>query len=173
LERVADISPEDEDYVLDIAEAYIANHRPNAEIINGYTGETVHVANVGTQAAVDVIRGREAEEDDHRSFNLPGMIVEAVRFDHVIMRDTQGQTCSARRSQWNGAILTDSIFWECGFWQARFTNAQLQHVDFEGADLSEVDFRGQEPEDRARSRLGTLALVSRERCPLTGTAVGE
>jgi hypothetical protein len=140
LERVADISPEDEDYVLDIAEAYISDHRPVAEIINGYTDQTVHVANVGTQAAVDVIRGRETDED--RSFNLPGMVVEAVRFDNVIMRDTQGQTCSARRSQWHGAILTDSAFWECGFWEARFTNAQLQRVDFEGADLRNVDFTG-------------------------------
>lgn len=146
LERIAEISPKDQDHVLDLAEAYLSNGRPSAEVIDGYTGQTVYVANAGTQAAVDVIRARDEKNDQggpgQRTFHLTGMVVEAARFHDVIMRGTQGQTCTARRSEWDRAVLTGSVFWECGFAGARFTDAELRDVRFEGANLEYADFTG-------------------------------
>lgn len=145
LERVAEISPRDRDRVVDLAEAFIANARPVAKEIRGYTTERrVYVANAGTQAAVDVIRSRKVAEDPdgpgQREFNLPGMVVEAVRFDDVVMRKTQGQACTARMSKWDKADLRGSDFWECGFKWARFVEAKLNDVQFEGSDLEGAVF---------------------------------
>lgn len=145
LERVARISPPDRDRVVDIAEAYLTNARPIAKEIEGYTTKRrVYVANVGTQAAVDVIRFRNSANDPggsgRRTFYLPGMLVEAVRFHDVVMRNTQGQMCTARMSEWNKADLRGSDFWECGFRWARFTDAQLNNVQFEGSDLEGAVF---------------------------------
>ncbi|MGI8310981.1 pentapeptide repeat-containing protein [Saccharopolyspora hattusasensis] len=145
LERVARISPPDRDRVVDLAEAYLTNGRPIAKDILGYTTEgPVSVANVGTQAAVDVIRGRGSEEDPEgpgeRAFKLPGMVVEAVRFHGVVMRKTQGQMCTARMSVWNKADLRGSDFWGCGFKWARFIDAKLNDVTLTEADLEDAVF---------------------------------
>lgn len=104
----------------------------------------MYVANVGTQAAVDVIRFRNFAEDPagpgQRAFHLPGVVVEAVRFHGAVMRDTQGQMCAARMSEWNKADLGGSDFWECDFKWARFTDAKLNNVQFEGSDLEAALF---------------------------------
>jgi hypothetical protein len=145
LERVAEDSPRDRDRIVDLAEAFIANARPVAGKVEGYTaGRWTYVPNGGTQAAVDVIRSREHAEDPDgpgtREFNLPGMVVEAVRFDGVVMRKTRGQACTARWSVWDEADLTGSDFWECGFKRARFVGAELNGVQFEGSDLEGAVF---------------------------------
>ncbi len=146
LQRVARISPGDRDHVLDLAESYLANDRPVARQIEGlYTNERpVYEANVGTQAAVDVIRARVEEEDPggpgERAFRLPGLGVEAVRLHGVVMRHTHAAGCFGRLSEWNGADLRGSDFWECGFKWARFTGAKLADVRFTGADLEDVVF---------------------------------
>lgn len=146
LRRVAQISPDDREHVVDLAESYLANDRPVARPIDLYTddGRPVYEANVGTQAAVDVIRDRNVREDPggpgKRAFRLPGLGVEGVRLHHVVMRDTKAAGCFGRLSEWDGADLTGSNFYQCGFKWARFPDATLREVTFTGAVLEDVVF---------------------------------
>ncbi len=145
LARVAQVSPGDQGRVLDLAEAYIVNDRPVARRPEGYTDERqIYVANTGTQAAVDVIRSRTIARDPggpgQRAFNLPGLVVEAVRFHDVVMRKTQGQACTGRKSEWDRADLRGSDFWSCGFKWARFVDANLHAVQLQSSVLEDADF---------------------------------
>lgn len=101
LRRVAQISPDDREHVVDLAESYLANDRPGARSIGLYTDERpVFEANAGTQAAVDVIRDRVVYEDPvapgMREFRFPGLVVEGVRLHDVVMRGANAAGCYAR-----------------------------------------------------------------------------
>ncbi|WP_277681837.1 hypothetical protein [Saccharomonospora azurea] len=125
LRRVAQISPDDREHVVDLAESYLANDRPGARSIGLYTDERpVFEANAGTQAAVDVIRDRVVYEDPvapgMREFRFPGLVVEGVRLHDVVMRGANAAGCYGALSEWHGADLTGSNFYECAFEWAQF-----------------------------------------------------
>lgn len=141
LRRVAQISPDDREHVVDLAESYLANDRPGARSIGLYTDERpVFEANAGTQAAVDVIRDRVVYEDPvapgMREFRFPGLVVEGVRLHDVVMRGANAAGCYACCP--SGTERTSR---EATSTSVR-SNGRSSPTVFEGANLSDVTFAG-------------------------------